>query len=352
MPDEYPTVKAAAVQAAPVFLDREGSLEKAREKILEAGEAGADLTVFPEGFIPGHPLWYHFHGATSDKSNRLATRLFKNAVEVPGDVTEQLADAAANAGTYVTIGVCEKEPDTTGTMYNSQLFFSPDGEMIGKHQKIEPTVGERLVHNQGKRNTFGTVQTSFGPISGLICGENSNPLAAFALAAEQTRVHCMSWPPARMLTTRHIVMARAFAQMTKSFVVSANSVVSDRHLELMEIEANEAYSGPESKGGSIIVAPDMMVVSGPAETDREAILYADLDLELGVTKKITHDFAGHYNRRDMFQLRVNRDTPHLYTETSSANETSEEGDVEPAAVDPDGETLVADAGVDGQRSDE
>ena len=84
MGDSFGTVKVAAVQAASVFLDREGSTEKACRLIREAGENGARIIGFPEGFIPAHPVWYHHHAATGAIANRLAVELFKNSVEIPG----------------------------------------------------------------------------------------------------------------------------------------------------------------------------------------------------------------------------------------------------------------------------
>ena len=194
MGDVYGVVKVAAVQAASVFLDREGSTEKACRLIREAGSKGARVIAFPEGFIPAHPVWYHHHAATGAISNRLATELFKNSVGIPGPETAALCAAARDANAYVVIGVCEKMPNTIGTMFNTQVYIGPDGTLIGKHQKIMPTVGERLVHMGGFGDTFGAFQTEFGPMSGLICGENSNPLAVFALTAEGTRIHVMSWP--------------------------------------------------------------------------------------------------------------------------------------------------------------
>src|SRR6476660_1557769 len=146
MGDVYPVVKVAAVQAASVFLDREGSTEKACRLIREAGRNGARVIGFPEGFIPAHPVWYHHHSATGALSSRLGVELFKNAVEIPGSQTEGLARAARDANAYVVIGVCEKMHNSLGTMFNTQSYLSPDGTLIGKHQKIMPTVGERLVH--------------------------------------------------------------------------------------------------------------------------------------------------------------------------------------------------------------
>ena len=136
MSDVYPVVKVAAVQAASVFLDREGSTEKACRLIREAGRNGARVIGFPEGFIPAHPVWYHHHAATGALSNRLAVELFKNSVEIPGPEVDALCAAARDANAYVVIGACEKMPNTTGTMFNSQIYIAPDGRLIGKHQKI------------------------------------------------------------------------------------------------------------------------------------------------------------------------------------------------------------------------
>ena len=145
MGDSYGAVKVAAVQAASVFLDREGSTGKACRLIREAGKNGARVIGFPEGFIPAHPVWFHFHPATGEVATRLSVELFKNAVEIPGPEINELQRAAADAGSYVVVGVCEKLPNTTGTLYNSLVFLGPDGALLGKRRKLMPTVGERLV---------------------------------------------------------------------------------------------------------------------------------------------------------------------------------------------------------------
>lgn len=318
MGDSYAVVKVAAVQAASVFLDREGSTDKACGLIREAGGQGARLIAFPESFIPAHPVWYHHHAATGALANRLSVELFKNAVELPGPHVDQLCRAAREANAYVVIGICEKRPDTMGTMFNSQLYIGPDGRLIRKHQKIMPTVGERLVHTGGYGDTFGAFATEFGPMSGLICGENSNPLAVFALTAEGTRIHVMSWPnhfptSGDPLRNRVTIDSQAFAQMSKAFVVSACGTVDERMIAMLEpsAEAEKFLRSADSCGGSVIVAPNSRVIAGPMGAE-EGILYADCNLELAILTKLRHDFAGHYNRPDIFQLHINRHAPHLY----------------------------------------
>ncbi len=318
MGDTYPTVRVAAVQAASVFLDREASIEKACRLIAEAGAQGARVIGFPEGFVPAHPVWFHHHSATGKLSNKLSVELFKNAVEIPSPQTDALCLAAREANAYVVIGVCEKIPNTLGTLFNTQLYIGPDGRLIRKHQKIMPTVGERLVHTGGHGDTFGAFATEFGPVSGLICGENSNPLAIFALTAEGTRIHVMSWPnhfptSGDPLRNRVAIDSQAFAQMSKAFVISACGTVDDHIIEMLEpdAEGEKFLRSPDCCGGSLIVNPMSRIIAGPMGAE-EGILYADCNLELGIRMKLRHDFAGHYNRPDIFQLHVNRAAPQLY----------------------------------------
>jgi nitrilase len=130
----------------------------------------------------------------SPKSLEWGTELFKNAAEIPSPATEALCQAAREAGTYVVIGVCERRAYTMGTMYNTQLFSDKRGRIIGKHQKVQPTIGERLVHTGGFGDTMGAFEAEFGPISGLICGESRNPSAVFTLAADSSVLHVACWP--------------------------------------------------------------------------------------------------------------------------------------------------------------
>lgn len=318
MGDSYPTIKLAAVQAASVFLDREASTAKACALIREAGRNGARLVGFPEGFVPAHPIWFHFHPASGKIATELSVDLFKNAITIPGPEVELLQRAARDANAYVVIGVCEKLPNTFGTLYNTQLFLGPGGEYLGKHQKLMPTVGERLVHTGGHGDTLTTFETEFGgPASALICGENSNPLAIFALTAQYPLVHVQSWPNhfptfGDPLRTRVMIDSQAFAQMSKAWVVAACGTVDDETIARLQLSAEqeEVIRNPDFAGGSVIVNPLSQVVAGPLHAE-EDILYADADLDLGMRMKLRHDFAGHYNRPDVFQLTLNRSNPDL-----------------------------------------
>jgi len=316
MGDIHPKIRVGVVQAAPVFLDREGSASKAVEFIQEAGEKGVDLLAFPEGFIPAHPVWYHFHPATGKQSLAFAAQLFNNSVEIPSSTTDTICTAAARANVNVVMGLCEKLPKTTGTMFNTQLFIGRGGRILGKHQKIMPTVGERLVHTGGYGDTLRVIEMDVGRVSGLICGENSNPLAIFALAAQGTQIHVASWPNHFSRNEHAMVDAITFATRSLSykgscFVLNACATISDRMRELLPYtdEDRDFLANPENGGGSSIIGANSMILAGPMSGSEEGLLVADIDLGDCVQAKLVHDYSGHYNRPDIFTLTVNRAVP-------------------------------------------
>ncbi len=332
MGDSYPRIRVGVVQAASVFLDREGCIKKAIGYIEEAGRKQVSLLAFPEGFIPAHPIWYHFMPATAPKSVRLAAELFKNSVEIPSPATDALCAAAARARMHVVIGICEKRPRTTGTLFNTQLFIGPTGRILGKHQKIMPTTGERLVHTGGYGDTLRVFDTEIGILSGLICGENANPLAIFALAAQGAQIHIASWPNH---FCRHRMVdvvtfnSRSLSYKSSCFVLNSCGTISDEMREILPYrdEDRAFLAEPENGGGSSIIGANSMILAGPLSGAEEGILTADINLEDCVRAKAIHDYSGHYNRADIFRLTVNTAVPGIYQtveDTPPAAVSSEE----------------------------
>lgn len=323
------TAKLAAVQASSVWLDRDATVEKACALIAEAGLAGADLIAFPENFIPGHPSWFHYVPAGSAKSLASAVKLFDQAVEIPGKEVDALCSAAARAHITVVMGLTEKAPGSTGTMYNTQLFIDPSGEIIGKHQKLVATMTERMVHSPGRAETQRTFPTQLGQVSALVCGENSNPLALGMIAAAYPVVHVASWPahvsPSSVGGVREIslLVSRGTAHMLGCFVVSASGVNSEEMIsDIAMNDDDEAFLRDANKsGGACIVNPAGQVVAGPMRGGEEGILYADVDLTSCVRARLVLDVAGHYNRSDVYQLTVNN-TPSDLVSTLANTPTS------------------------------
>jgi nitrilase len=299
------SLRLAAVQAAPVFLDQQRSTAKACALIREAGEHGADIIGFPEGFIPGHPGWQEIIPATGDEALLLSRRLFMNAVEVPGPCVEALSAACRDAGIIAVVGVNERRARTTGSVFNTQLFFDRDGSLLHKHQKIVPTIGERVVHTPGTTGYRSTAQTHAGMISGLICGENSNPLYQYALGLDYPIVHVASWPahfgPGLLMQDVVPVVSRGLAYSLKCFVINSVAVV-DRGLQ--EAYGNDAAARAyleeaATLGGACIIGPGGQIIAGPMPAG-EGLLYADVSADDVIIPKFIHDFAGHYNRPELF----------------------------------------------------
>lgn len=306
-------LRLAAVQASSVWLDRDASVAKACVLIAEAGAAGADLVAFPENFIPGHPSWFHYTPAGSPRSLRLAVKLFNEAIEIPSDAVSALCRAAAQANTIVVMGLTEKMPDSTGTMYNTQLIIDESGEIVGKHQKLVATMTERMVHSPGRPETQRTFPTNVGEVSALVCGENSNPLALAMIAAAYPVVHVASWPahvsPSSHGGVRDIshMVSRGTAHMLGCYVVSPSGVNSNEMIAEIALDAadDEFLRDPAKNGGACIVNPFGQIIAGPMPGNDEGILYADADPGLCVRARLVLDVAGHYNRSDVYKLTVN-----------------------------------------------
>lgn len=302
------TIRLAAVQAAPVFLDREGTVEKACRLIREAGAEGASVIGFPEGFIPAHPLWYHFYPASGEESFAFAKALSSNAVEIPGPAVSALAAAAAEAGVFVVMGCCERQPGRPGTLFNTLLFINSSGEVVGRHRKLIPTLGEQLVHTVG--DSLGLRPYEFtrgGMVSGLMCGENSNPLATFALDAQATNVHVASWPSffqmgADMSQIIPMVTS-ALAYQMKAYIINAVGAINDEMRERLPITDEQRSFLDQQRGGASIIGPWGQTIAGPLERE-EGIVYADVDLEELTVPKLVHDFGGRYNRFDLLRLEI------------------------------------------------
>jgi nitrilase len=290
------SVAVAAVQASPVFLDRDATTEKACALIKEAGAAGASLIVFPETFIPTYPDWVWRLPAWND--DVFVARLRAESVAVPSPTTERLAEAAAEGGAYVAMGVNEIEG---ATLYNTLLYFSPQGELMGRHRKLMPTGGERTVWGMGDGSTLDVVDTPFGVVGGLICWENYMPLARAAMYAKGVDIYLAptwdnsdSW----VATLRHI------AKEGRCYVIGVSPLL--RGSDVPDDLRGTIYGADDdwmSRGYATIVAPGGDIIAGPV-LETEEIVYAEIDLDTIAQHRHFFDPVGHYSRPDVFHLSV------------------------------------------------
>ncbi len=304
-----PPIRVAAVQAAPIFLDREETVRKACDLIAVAGRAGAAVVVFPEGFVPAYPLWvWHIPAGRTHELRALYAELLANALTVPGPETERLGGAARDAGVAVAIGVNERNAEASGTtLYNALLFIGPDGHLLGAHRKLVPTGGERLVHAQGDGRSLRTYPLAVGRIGGLVCWENYMPLARYTLYASGVQLYAApTWDHGEpwLSTLRHI------AKEGRCVVVGSCSAMRPSDIpDRFAFKAKYLDSAAEwlHPGGSAIIDPDGKVLAGPVVRE-QTILYADIKPEQLTGPRWQLDVAGHYARPDVFELVVHRES--------------------------------------------
>jgi nitrilase len=311
------SVRVAAVQAAPVLLDRDATLEKVMSLAEKAAAEGAGLVVLPEAFVPGFPEWVWRTSPWDDHASALYARLLDQAVVVGSPATDALAGTARRLGIWLCLGVDERDPHG-GTVYNTLLYFSPDGTLAGRHRKLMPTGPERLVWGMGDGSTLTVMDTPFGRLGGLICWENYMPLARAALYGQGIDIYLApTWDNAEvwLATVRHI------AKEGRVFVVAVNSCIRGADVPADVPGRQDLYGGEDdwmSKGNTVIVDPDGEVLAGPL-VGEEGMLFAELDAGRARAARQQFDPVGHYSRSDILRLVVDT-TPHdpvTFNDTSS-----------------------------------
>jgi predicted amidohydrolase len=301
-----PTIRVAAVQAAPVFLDLDASLERMADWVARAAADGAALVAFGETWLPGYPAWLDMSpGAAvwADPGARDAfVQLMDNAVEFPGAAAERLAGIARSSGVTLVLGAHER---AGRTLFNTSLIFGPDGTLLNRHRKLIPTYGERLVWGQGDGAGLRAVDTPLGRVGSSICWEHWMPLTRQAMHDMAEDIHVAHWPGVHEM---HLVASRHYAFEGRCFVLAVGTMMRQRDMPAA-LPVAEKYRGAPDKwilpGGTAIIGPDGKLLAGPV-FDEETIVMADLDLTAIRQQALTLDVSGHYSRPDIFDFSVNR----------------------------------------------
>ncbi len=297
-------VKAACVQAEPVILDREATIDKLERLAAEAAGNGAELVVFPETFVPVYPSsrWAKaFAGWETSGAKETFARIAQNAVAVGAPAERRLGAVAKELGIWLVTGVNEVETERPGTIYNSLLTHAPDGSLALHHRKLVPTNHERLIWGQGDGRGLHAVETGFGRVGGLICWENYMPLARFALYESGLEIYVASTADdgdAWQATLVHL------ARESRAFVVApCHFQRAESYPDDFPLRAEIEGAGTISRGGSAILSPDGSYLAGPLYGE-EGILYADLEPARLLEERQRFDPVGHYHRPDVLRLDV------------------------------------------------
>jgi len=309
------SIFAAAAQISPVYMQLVPTVEKVCRTIVEAGARGAELVVFPEVVIPGYPYWRGLYPIS--EWTEWMVRYQKNSLSIPSPETDQLCEAARQARCFSVIGCSERTRQAgSETLYNTILFISEEGRIAGKHRKLMPTHGERLVWGMGDGSDLQVIDSPLGRIGGLICYEHHMTLLKAALAALGEEIHCAlwagywvmeshpgnkrRWQPGDSVDLCDVAFAnREYAFETQNFLISAGNYNPPDSLP------PECLAFHIGAGGSAILNPSGLYLAGPS-LDREEILYARLRAEDRLAAKAYIDTLGHYSRFDVVSLRFNR----------------------------------------------
>src|SRR3954452_15620389 len=263
----------AAVQAAPVFLDRDATVERIGMLTKEAAGAGAKLVAFPEGFVPTYPDWVWRTNPWAD--GEWYARWIDQCVDVPGPACDALGDIARDTDVYLAVPVNERDG---GTVYNTILYFAPDGTLLGKHRKLVATGGERLVWGMGDGSTLPVFDTPFGRLGGLICWENYMPLARAAMYEQRVDILLApTWDNSDVW----VASMRHIAKEGRCYVLGVTPCMRGSDVPDDIPGRDEIYGGDDdwmSRGNSVIVDPYGEILAGPI-TETAGILYAHVDVD-------------------------------------------------------------------------
>jgi nitrilase len=293
----FDPVRVAAVQATPVILDAEATIEKAIGSIADAASRGAQLVVFPECFVSLYPsgAWAAPAATWAFGCDELWERMWASSIDVGGPLVGRLVDACAEHEVDVAIGINEREDDRPGSLYNTLLVIGAEG-VRHRHRKLMPTMHERVFHGVGAGDDLGVVELAGGArVGGLICWENRMPLARWRVYEGGPQI----WlAPTADDSDGWIASMRHIAIEAGAFVVSVPQYIPARAFPddfPLALPTNADVFG---RGGVCIVSPNGETMSDPVY-DREAVVVEDCDLRDALHAKRYFDVAGHYSRADL-----------------------------------------------------
>ena len=294
------TVRAAAVQIAPVLDRPGGTVEKVLDAIDAAARDGVEFAVFPETLVPWYPYFSFVHPPVATGAEHL--RLYEEAVAVPGPVCDAVAAAARRHGMVVVLGVNERDG---GTLYNAQLVFDADGALALRRRKITPTFHERLIWGQGDGSGLRVVDTAVGRVGALACWEHYNPLARYSLMAQGEEIHAAQFPGSmvgQIFADQMEVTIRHHALEAGCFVVNATGWLTDAQIEGITPDDRMRKA---LRGGccTAIVSPEGVHLAAPLR-EGEGMVVADLDKAVITKRKRMMDSVGHYARPELLSLNL------------------------------------------------
>lgn len=299
------TITAAAVQCSPVLYSAAGTVNKVCQWIADLAKQGVEMAVFAETLVPYYPYFSFVQPPFAMGAQHL--QLMRESVEVPSAYTRQIAAAAKAAKMVVSIGINERDG---GTLYNTQLLFDADGQLVQRRRKITPTYHERMVWGQGDGSGLCAVNTAVGRVGSLACWEHYNPLARYALMADGEQIHVGMFPGSlvgEIFAEQIQVTIRHHALESGCFVVNATSWLSPEQQQQIIDDTGAPLAAISGGCFTAIVSPEGKLLGTPLTSDSgEGACIAELDFNLIAKRKRMMDSVGHYSRPELLSLLINK----------------------------------------------
>jgi nitrilase len=321
-------IKAAAVQAASVYLDLDASITKAAALASEAARNGAKLVAFPETWLPGYPFFVWL--AAPAEGMRFIPQYHANSMELQSSEMKRLQKIAAANEITLVMGYSEREG---GSRYMSQAIIGERGEILLNRRKLKPTHVERTVFGEGDGCDLRVINAAFGRLGALNCWEHMQPLLKMAMYSQFEEVHVAAWPALCLYREMAYALgpevnngaSRQYAVEGSAYVLAPSAIINQEVFDLLaDTPEKAALLNPQTSkpGGGFaqIYGPDGRALCEPIPEDQDGILYADLDPAMIAIAKAAADPAGHCGRADVARLVVNRERRRVMQEVNvSAN---------------------------------
>lgn len=305
----HPQLRVAAVQAAPVYLDLDATIDKTIELMRQAARQGVQLIAFPETWIPGYPWWAWLN--TPAMGMQYVQRYFDHSLVVGSAEFERLAAAARELRLYLALGYSER---AGGSLYIAQALFDDQGRVLKTRRKLRPTHVERTVFGDGDGSDLAVMSTPIGQVGMLACWEHLQPLSKYAMYAQNEQIHVGAWPSFSLYAGAanalgpevNNAVSQVYAVEGQCFVVAPCATVSQAMHEMLCTDDLQRQLLLPGGGHARIYGPDGRSMGTPLGEAEEGLLIADIDLGQISLAKAAADPAGHYARPDVTRLLLNQ----------------------------------------------
>ncbi|HNP08693.1 MAG TPA: carbon-nitrogen hydrolase family protein [Cyclobacteriaceae bacterium] len=304
-------VKVGIGQFSSVHLNLPESLHKLESIVADASQQGVKLLVVGETWLSGYPSWLDHCTNVSQwdgkEMKEVYLQFYNSSVDIKSKDFERVCNMAKSNKVTMCIGLNEKVKTGpgNGTVYNSFVIISHNGELLNHHRKLMPTYTEKMLYGLGDGHGLNAVDTEAGRVGASICWEHWMPLTRQALHDSGEHIHIALWPKVHEM---HQVASRQYAFEGRCFVLAAGQMLKASDFPKSLEQPDNLKSDPDQwtlNGGSCVVAPNGSYLVEPV-FDKEKLIICELNLDEAIKERMTLDTSGHYQRRDVFDFRVDR----------------------------------------------